>query len=539
MAKDISALETKLREGRSKIDSIELVLSILEFRSKLVKPAEYLPQSLLSTDEPTAVSIFLSRYIIAIVRDFANSPSDYDIILAAYGFLDGYECPEVQKRHIQYCQDVGTHKFGKDTPLNVHWPADDIDKSLNTKENSAIKKLAKRLESEMVKRGGALGYDAEAEKLLGKPFPLPNYLLGNGYRKCEIKNRIFYVPLTERESRSLANQSVKKIASSSSNAETNSDNLSKNAIAEDEQDITSDIDAAEDKMPGNFQSKEVCLKFPQTDHLDSVKNNEPNIASDKDDIRNSLYDGLSPTIIYKESQSKQSEGENKIKSENEAFKNSRIENTVPESGQTEKQAKEDKILQEKGESIEEIRKKSPTEPTPSTDKAIRFAGELIAGSIIAGSIIIGVAKPIIIENANAYKEIMSSVIPAENPSLAEDIPVIEAMLIEAESFKVKDIDEENRIDVVPDITKKLTIELEPQDADMSTLKFESSSPKMVNAEYGYITAYSEEMEVGKSYVVDITITAIKTDYKEVIHVMVESPEMPDDVDGAVFGGSQK
>ena len=62
---------------------------------------------------------------------------------------------------------------------------------------------------------------------------------------------------------------------------------------------------------------------------------------------------------------------------------------------------------------------------------------------------------------------------------------------------------------------------------------------MVNAEYGYITAYSEEMEVGKSYVVDITITAIKTDYKEVIHVTVESSETPDDVDGAVFGGSQK
>lgn len=150
-----------------------------------------------------------------------------------------------------------------------------------------------------------------------------------------------------------------------------------------------------------------------------------------------------------------------------------------------------------------------------------------------------IIKPRWIGKENTYKEVMSSVIPAENPSLAEDIPVIEAMLIEAESFKVKDIDEENRIDVVPDITKKLTIELEPQDADMSTLKFESSSPKMVNAEYGYITAYGEEMEVGKSYVVDITITAIKTDYKEVIHVMVESPEMPDDVDGAVFGGSQK
>lgn len=160
-------------------------------------------------------------------------------------------------------------------------------------------------------------------------------------------------------------------------------------------------------------------------------------------------------------------------------------------------------------------------------------------SLVVVLIFVHIIKPWRTEKANAHKEVVSSIIPAEDLSLTEDIPVIEAMLIEAESFKVKDIDEENRIDVVPDITKKLTIELEPQDADMSTLKFESSSPKMVNAEYGYITAYSEEMEVGKSYVVDITITAIKTDYKEVIHVTVESSETPDDVDGAVFGGSQK
>lgn len=163
----------------------------------------------------------------------------------------------------------------------------------------------------------------------------------------------------------------------------------------------------------------------------------------------------------------------------------------------------------------------------------------IAGSIITGSIIIGIIKPIIIENANAYEEVMSPVIPAEDLSLTEDIPVVEAMLIEAESFKVKDIDEENKIEVVPDITKKLTIELEPQDADISTLKFESSSPDIVNAEYGYVTAYGDNMTAGKSYVIDITITAIKTDYREVIHVTVESSKTPDDVDGAVFGGSQK
>ena len=172
-------------------------------------------------------------------------------------------------------------------------------------------------------------------------------------------------------------------------------------------------------------------------------------------------------------------------------------------------------------------------------KAIRFAGSLIAGSIIAFSIIIGIVKPIIIEKANAHKEVMSSVIPAENLSTIEDMPVVEGMSIEAESFEVKDIGEDKKIEVMPNITKKLTIELEPQDADISTLEFESSSPDIVNAEYGYITTYGDNMAAGKSYVIDITITAIKTDYKEVIHVTVESSETPNDVDGAVFGGSQK
>lgn len=160
-------------------------------------------------------------------------------------------------------------------------------------------------------------------------------------------------------------------------------------------------------------------------------------------------------------------------------------------------------------------------------------------SLVVVLTFVHIIKPWWIGKENAHKEVMSSVIPAENPSLTEDIPVVEAMLIEAESFKVKDIDEENKIEVVPDITKKLTIELEPQDADISTLKFESSSPDIVKAEYGYVTAYGDNMTAGKSYVIDITITAIKTDYREVIHVTVESSKTPDDVDGAVFGGSQK
>ena len=231
MAEKATKLELQLRHGRQFSDSIPQLFQMLE--NTTFNPAIHLPKSLSALDESKAIIIFLSRYIIAIVRDFAYSPVDYDLILAAYGFLDGYEYSEVQERHIQYCQNVGIHKFGKDTPLNVHWPADDIDKGLNTKENSAIKKLAKRLESEMVKRGGTLGYAAEAEKLLGEPFPFPNYLLGNGYRKCEIENRIFYVPLTERELRSLANQAVKKITSSSFNVDTDSDNLSKDAITKE------------------------------------------------------------------------------------------------------------------------------------------------------------------------------------------------------------------------------------------------------------------------------------------------------------------
>ncbi len=254
MAEKPTKLELQFRHGRQFSDSIPQLFQMLE--NTTFNPAIHLPKSLSALDESEAVIIFLSRYIIAIVRDFANSPVDYDLILAAYGFLDGYEYTEVKERHVQYCQDIGTHKPGKDTPLNVYWPAGDIDKSLNTKENSAIKKLTKRLENEMIKRGGALGYAAEAEKLLEKPFPLPNYLLENGYRKCEIENRIFYVPLTEKELRSLANQTVKKITSSSFSVETDSNNLSKDVIAEDKRDKISKSDDTGEKDDAKQEESE-------------------------------------------------------------------------------------------------------------------------------------------------------------------------------------------------------------------------------------------------------------------------------------------
>lgn len=148
---------------------------------------------------------FLSRYIIVVVEDFANSPVDRDIILAAYGLLTGYTSSEVQDRHDQYCQDIGISKNERFIPLNKYWLERNISKNLNSKENAAIKKLAERLENELT-NNGKLNYTKNALELMGKPYPPPNYMLGegHGYRQYNDGGKVFYIPLTNKELRQLA-----------------------------------------------------------------------------------------------------------------------------------------------------------------------------------------------------------------------------------------------------------------------------------------------------------------------------------------------
>lgn len=205
-AREIGVLETRLREIRFIPDTIRLVFSNIENRE--FNCSLDLPETLRNMDEAIAKHIFLSRYMVAIVKDCVVSPVNQDIILAAYGFLDGYENLDITRRHELYCQKIGINKSGKPVPLCDYWPKHNQYRSMNSKENSALKKLNDNLEAKLVNRGSNLPYTAKAKELCNQPFPTPNYLLGNGYRKCEIDGEVFYVPLSDKELRSLSNNKI-------------------------------------------------------------------------------------------------------------------------------------------------------------------------------------------------------------------------------------------------------------------------------------------------------------------------------------------
>lgn len=188
---------------RSEPDTMQYIFSDIEGRK-----FDYsldLPESLRGTDKTIAEFSFLSRYIIAVVKNLVNSPKDQDIILAAYGLLDGYENLDLTRRHELYCKCIGINKNDTDIPLHKYWPKDNIDRSMRSREDSAIKKLAKALNTKLMNQRANLPYINMAKELCNEPFPTPNYVLGNGYRKCEIDGDTFYVPLSDKEFRSLSN----------------------------------------------------------------------------------------------------------------------------------------------------------------------------------------------------------------------------------------------------------------------------------------------------------------------------------------------
>ncbi len=197
------SLESYLRSIRNDIGYASLVFEKLEKR-KFDYDTD-LNDDVKKYERSSDGLYFLSRYIIVVVEDYSNSPVDRDIILAAYGLLTEYTYPTVQERHSKYCRDIGKNKNGKFIPLNKYWPKRDISKNINSKENAAIKKLTKRLENELT-NNVKLNYIKNALKLIGKPYPLPNYMLGegHGYRQYNDGGRVLYIPLANKELRQLA-----------------------------------------------------------------------------------------------------------------------------------------------------------------------------------------------------------------------------------------------------------------------------------------------------------------------------------------------
>lgn len=156
------------------------------------------------TVDPKAEDAFYIRYIIAIVKD-CTSDKDCDVLLAIYGFMEGYSGLEIGEQRKMYCQNVGIYstKRKKDLPLNEHWG--NIKSNMSSRERIAVKHLLKELRRKFEETDKTKSYIENAYDLMGKPYPVPNYLSGNGYRKCEVEGKVFYVPLTDEERRIQAN----------------------------------------------------------------------------------------------------------------------------------------------------------------------------------------------------------------------------------------------------------------------------------------------------------------------------------------------
>lgn len=202
------SLESTLRSVRNDPAAIKEVFEKLELGGKLLINSDF---SAYRTSGGQLDLAFATRYMVAIIRGFVNNPVDRDILLMAYGFLDGYvDAANLTERRKKYCQNVGIRHSDNDMLLAQYWS--DINKNLSSKENAIITALTERLEKEVARRGGKLGYIEQAAELLYDDYPAPNYLSENGYRKCEQDGQTFYVPLSKSELQVIASSTKERKA---------------------------------------------------------------------------------------------------------------------------------------------------------------------------------------------------------------------------------------------------------------------------------------------------------------------------------------
>lgn len=155
---------------------------------------------------PEEQIFFLDGYLITIFNEFVPDIEKRDIIMAAFGLLNGYcDIHDPRNRHEKYCQIVGIHKGNKDIRLCDHWS--DIHKNLNSKENAIIIKMCEFLRTELNNNNGKLGYIEKAkymaQKLKKESYPSPYYMRGDiYYRECKLDGNTFYIPKSESERRS-------------------------------------------------------------------------------------------------------------------------------------------------------------------------------------------------------------------------------------------------------------------------------------------------------------------------------------------------
>ena len=112
--------------------------------------------------------VFCKSYIIALVKKYVSSPHDSEILLAAYGFLRGFDqINGVEKRRKEYVEAA----FGRNKKVTDRngKPV----KSLYTKEQPIIQALAAQLTKEVYKQDkrGSLGLADEVFRELSVRFP--------------------------------------------------------------------------------------------------------------------------------------------------------------------------------------------------------------------------------------------------------------------------------------------------------------------------------------------------------------------------------
>lgn len=194
-------LEALLVNLRNEMTDTLMVFNKIEGHDIL--PSD-IPESI--ANKPNAKDIFCRSYIIAVVEDCADE-KDFDTLLMMCGFLQGYDGLNITKRRQEYCRSIGIYdkEKGIDQTLDEHWHNDEnlIKSSMYSRENIAVSQLVRKLNE----RTDKPDYINKAKELVNRPYPIPNYLRGpgHGYRKCEVENKVFYIPLTVEERRALAN----------------------------------------------------------------------------------------------------------------------------------------------------------------------------------------------------------------------------------------------------------------------------------------------------------------------------------------------
>lgn len=145
---------------------------------------------------------FCLKYVLFAIQQCHLRCFDEDCLLAALGLLIGYESKNLGERRIEYCKNVGLYvqKIDAYKTYDEYWS--DIDGSLGDKEDRLIRKVAANLQRKMDENEGKLGYIENPETVLAitrLSCPVPHYLQEEGYRKCEVDGRVFYIALTEAE----------------------------------------------------------------------------------------------------------------------------------------------------------------------------------------------------------------------------------------------------------------------------------------------------------------------------------------------------